>query len=180
MVHVGKNPLRDSSTTNIDHGFSKAKESLKQTQKSASLPNIDRDTAFRPISQKGLDEILKLAKFLERLEFNDWKKSSTTLLNEVESIIKSYKNLLTLCKDGKDSQSFKKYKDEKSWLDLPKYFNKVHNQLDKLPISNGREKELCIICIFLQKKLHPNDLLKLEKILDDYLHELERVRGRSI
>jgi ribosomal protein L36 len=140
---------------------------------------FNRDIAFRPISKEGLDEILKLAKFLERLEFNDWKKS-TSLLNDVEKIIKRYKSLLIICKIGKDSQSFQKYKNEKSWRELPKYLAKVYDQLDKLRSFEHREKELRIIAIFLQEKLPPGDFLKLEEIFNGYHYELERVRGRSV
>lgn len=97
-------------------------------------------------------------------------------MDKVEKIIKRYKNLLTLCKDGKDSQSFQEYKDEKSFADYASYLRKVYNQLSKLYSFENRERELRTIAIFLQKNLPDDDLPKLENILNEYHHELEKVR----
>lgn len=97
-------------------------------------------------------------------------------MDKVEKIIKKYKNLLTLFKDGKDSQSFQVYKNKKTSADDASYFLRVHNQLEKLYSFKNRERELRIIAIFLQKNSPPDDLLKLENILKEYHHKLEKVR----
>jgi protein subunit release factor A len=139
----------------------------------------ERDRAFRPISKKELDEILALGEFLERLECENLKDNPIPIefLNKVEKIITKYQELLNLVNDGKYSESFPEYKDDRSLLDKFSYLQKVHNQLNKLDPLKNREKELRRIANFLQKK-EDHDGLKLEHILNEYHHKLSNAKKK--
>lgn len=118
-----------------------------------------------------MEEILKLGRFLEQLDSNDWTKG-TSLIKEVAEIVTHYQSLLVLYKDGKDSNGFSTT-ETKKLNELQKYFFRINDQLDKLRYNRFREEELYEIANFLQKKLPINNLSKLEKILNDYQQAID-------
>ena len=118
-----------------------------------------------------MEEILKLGKFLEQLDSNNWVKG-ISLIQEVSKILDNYQNLLVLYKKGKDITSFSTA-ETKEIGEIGKYIFRIHDQLDKLSFNRLREEELYEIANFLQKKLPINDLSKLEKILNDYQQAID-------